>query len=537
MKETICYLIASLLVVFILVSTISSCSIISNVIISTSGSIYCGPLHGNPAYDYTMVANSTAYYIVAKNGSFIYSNNSPTTTLLQIATKANNGGSVYINCSFTITKNQPLSGLNNVTFVFDPNSTLTMGDNVGNTVAYTAVLDFWNSNNIKVINATINGNSANQGGKGSHTQGISFHDCNNSVVIGAKITDVRMFGFNIHDSLARHNSNNGIINSTILRSGWNDINLGEDNNTIGAYAINNTVGYCSDVGIATYGWNCEISNNIVLGVNNTIGGGGSAHYGIAVEDGGNNLIQNNTVTGCSVGIILGTGSPTRSNFVVSNNIANCITGIHSYLSSGDVITKNNIVNWGAGYTGLAIYILNEDNDIISFNTMVFNNANAGGACSLSNVANVAFCNNTIIMPVSAPDSLGVALDNAYSCLIQGNSVQALAGILVSSSCNNNKINNNSVNSTYPLINNGVATIINPLTSSTYRLIFNNIYDSSSRGTYTYSKSIQITISSTTLDGSLNVNGVNVTLTSGSYTLLMNADYFVYALSGTVTITP
>lgn len=501
-------------------------------------------LAGNPAYDYTMVNNATSNYIIAKNGAFVYNNADPTVTFGELAsTYANNSKTAYINCSFTEASAFTMTDLYNITFVFDPSSTLTMGSGVGNTGAYTAILDFRSCTKITVVNATLNGDKTSQGGTGSHTQGLSFSDCNDCQAQSCTISNCRMYGFVVADNVAGHVAS-GIINSTVTGSGWNDLTLGSPTYlpettcyTNGSYAINCTVGGSSDCGISTYGNSTRIIGCTVNNVTNTIGGGGKANYGIALEGFARfNIVVNNTISNCSGGIVVGTGDAPESNLVKDNYVENTtIIGLSNSgtdattMAKSNVFFNNTVHQYGTGYVGTAISLLYTQDDIVSFNKILSTEANAGECIYVGYSLRCFVANNTVTTPTVSDTTLCLyAATSTNSSIFSGNNVQGNIGIYVHATANNNRfIQNNVTNCTTSITNNGVGTILNPTSSPTYMLTVCSIDDGSAQGTYVYSNTTQKTLTSS---GVINVDGTNET---SPYTLTMNKDHFVYALNSLV----
>jgi len=477
-KTIISVRITLILILITLLSSNAIGSIVSNVTWPNSGTISYSRLIGNSNYDYTMVANSTAYYIIAKNGSFAYSNANPKTAFTQLGSYVNNGGSAYINCSITTTlsyRSITLDNINDAIFAFDPTSMITMGYGVGNTGVLTAALFVTNCNNVTFVKPNINGNAVTQGGTGSHSDGILIVDSNNVVVDGAYITGARMFGFVIISNSAGYGAN-GIINSLITYSGWNGIQLGTggpDNFTTGAYAINNEVSHASDVGISTYDYNSQIIGNYVHDIDGSTGGGFNAHWGIAVEAGKYNMMANNTVTNCAVGITISpdrvnpTNTFPQSNTIRNNTIANCSTGITSGGASSsekagnNVITQNRISNWGTGYSGIAIAIWYGINETISYNTVTDNRADAGYAITVRVSDDCKVQNNSVNTPKTSAYSLGVALDVATNTVVEHNTIQAALGINIASTVYYTIVTGNTIDAVIPIADHGVGTIINP----------------------------------------------------------------------------
>ena len=181
--------------------------------------------------------------------------------------------------------------------------------------------------------------------------GVMVYDCSNCVFSNATIRDCSRNGFETYDDITG-DALNGIINSTIMFCGWDGIGLGQNSRQY--FAINNTVDYCSDVGITSYGFGNRITGNLVHDINSTTGGGGNAGWGIAVEGGSYDLISNNTIVnnmdtdGCGICLAMDqtVGIPVQSNLIVYNHIYHCNNGIILEDKGYDTVTQNGIVDWG-----------------------------------------------------------------------------------------------------------------------------------------------------------------------------------------------
>ena len=159
-----------------------------------------------------------------------------------------------------------------------------------------------NADNCVISDVTINGNAVNQL-VGDSDMGILIGSSTNSYVTGATITNCRIYGFYSYvTNYAYPNANNGIINSVVTNCGWNGIQVGYGGVDSGLYAINNTVAYCSDVGISAQGHSCLVENNYVHDMNGTTGSN-NARWGIATETGNGHNIIGNIVTNCNIGLV------------------------------------------------------------------------------------------------------------------------------------------------------------------------------------------------------------------------------------------
>lgn len=532
-------LIAAILILLLVPSPISNCLLVSNVTLTSSGTIsYSAFLTANPHYAYTLATNSTANYVLAKNGTVLSSSSNPVTAFATATTYAN-GNSLYVSAgTYTGSRDFQMQSCSNEQVVFDPNAVFTISNNLANWLYFNTVLVLLYDQNCTVTNATINGNAQNQNTIWL-TNGILIVDSGNCTIVGANISNVKRDGFGTSDNYPG-DAPNGIINSTVTAYA-NCICLGSIGTTVANFAINNTCYGCGDVGITDFGANDLIEGNYVHDILGTNGDGGNAHWGIAVEGAYYSSILNNIVSNCGTGIELSQGNSTLVKGNIVSNCGDCIGGsdvnVDLHAEQGfNVITNNTLTNWGAQDTPYpaGIWSYGLPNSIISFNTLKGTANQTGIWCWAT--ANSSICNNTITIDTTGT-STGILLQSATNnTLIEGNNIQAAKGIyILFSSCLNNKISQNTLtNCTTPYTNSGTGTQINPTSSATYTLTFNNPYDGSAEGTYVYSNSTTISISLPS--GSvLNVDGLNVTLTNNAYTLTMNKDHFAYAIGGTVAI--
>jgi hypothetical protein len=516
-------------------STTASVTLVSSGSINTDS---VSSVSANPNYAYTLVSNATSNYVLSRNNTVLTSNSNPNVALNSAFTRAN-GTSLYINGTFRGLATFDVQYEVNTNIVFDPNSLLTIANSVN---SYVFRLDY--SQNCIIQNITINGNSANQVSE-YYSGGAIFYDCSNCSLIHPTVTNIAGDGFECLDEGGSwtYHSPNSVINGNFTYCLWNALTIGGGGADYanGTVISGNEISHCANVAISTYNeTNIIIQNNYVHDMDATSGGneaGANCHWGLANEESPNSYYTNNTIVNCEAGIVLASGI----NYVAYNNVINCNTPIYiNEAKNGcayNVITHNTITNWNYHFTywSAAIWDYYSKNNIVSFNTFV--NTNATANCPtiwIYDTLNSTFVNNTITLNTLA-SSQGLEIDSASNYnIISGNNVQAKTGITVSSGCTGNKLSQNTLaNCTTQISNSGTGTIINPTSSSTYTLTFDNPYDGSFQGTYIYSSSNQLNISLTS--GVLNVDGSNVTLTSGYYTLSMSQDHYVYALGGKATI--
>jgi hypothetical protein len=493
------------------------------------------PLTGNPNFDFTLVSNATAYYIINKTGSFIYDSASPNTAFTALGTYANNSKSSYVNCSLVGASSFSADNLRDVYFSMDSSVNMTINDAVDQ-----SVLVANNAFNVTFYKFNIDGNADGQT-TAWVTNGIFLWNCGNCLVLNSTITNVYRDGYQSGDDVAG-NSPNGIINSTITFCGWNGMSLGAGgSNTHEAYAINNTIAYCSDVGITNLGYSNLIQGNYIHDMNGTTNT--QAHWGIGIEAGAYHTIVNNRLENLGSGVSIApqytNTLPSNSNYIAYNTFLNCNGSISNSGWGYDVITHNTITNWGIGASwavfGIKLdsnaYVVNTNN-IVSFNTFISDSVDSdlGNPIYHYNSTNNAIYNNTITVPLAANGNGIMIQTTSNGTIVQGNNIQAKTGIYITSGCNLNKLNQNTLgNCTTGYTDLGTGTIINPISSPTYTLTLNNIFDGSAQGVYSYSNTTQKIL---TTSGVLNVDGTNVT---SPYTMTMNTDHFAYVLDGSASI--
>jgi parallel beta-helix repeat protein len=467
------------------------------------------------------------------SGTIVYSGSNANSAFTTAFGYVASGGKITVEPgTYTASTTIMVKHCANVTLVFESGAVLTIGNDLNSDV-----LDLWYDTNCSLLNLNINGNGQNQaGGSSATSRGLEMYDCSNCVAIGAKITDCSKNGFGTSDDTTT-DLPNGIVNSAITFCGWNGITLAAGGT---AYAINNTVAYCSDVGITNYGVGDTVIGNFVYDMNGTTNT--RAHWGIAVEGGGWDLIENNTLLNDKTGICLApdTGQTVQSNLVISNNLINCGTGIADSSVGYNTIIQNQITNWGSiasGYYDYGLGIVGCVNDILASNTLTnTNTTSVAFVIYTATSVNESICNNLITTQTASGQTGILALTGANSTLIEGNKIQATTGISIDgSTCNNNRVyQNNFFNCKAQISNTGTNTITDkPKTSLlTINCLSLNGAVTPSAGTYLESSSNQVTITltpNTNCAGTLNVDSLNVTLTDDEYILPMTQDHYTYVL--------
>lgn len=532
-KTSIYVLMTSILILLIMFSSTASGSLSANVVLTSSGTIIA---HTSGTYSYTLEINSGIYDVVNSAGTVVYSisdtDANTATAFAEACTYANNLGTyaLYVaSGTYTTTSIIAIEHVSDMTITFSPNSLITIP-----ATTEINIFDLWYDTSIIFNGVNINGNAANQPqASNSWGDGITIYSCTGMVVENSNVDYCRRYGIE-----TVNNAPDTIKNNTCIFNGWNGITLGG----LGDICFNNTIEYSSDVGISVQpsDTGAVVTNNYIYDLNGTTGGGGDASWGIASEGAVNAIVVGNTIEDVNIGVV--TDGTAQSCYVAYNTITNVCCGIASWGDLGyNVITQNTITNWGWSAksaevsSGIASYDA-PPNNIISYNTLVSasSSSSIGAAIFVVTSNNCSICDNIITM-VLASDQAGIYLKSTSNYnIVEGNNVQAYIGIQIASGCTDNKINGNILTAcTTQISNSGTGTIINPSSSSTYTLTLNNPSLASvtpAIGTYSGSSGTQVTITlSPTTGYTLNIDGSNVTLTSGTYTLTMSQDYFVYAL--------
>jgi len=557
-KTNIYVLMTSILILLLVPFSNLDGLVVSNATLANSGTISYSP---GSNLSYTIYQSGGVSYIQNSTGYIVYSNANANLAFSYAFSLVARGGSITVQAgTYTAdTTSILMQNCNNVRVTFQTGSLLTITN-----WANVPVFQMKNDTNCLISGITIDGNGANQNPFWGAI-GVDMWDCSNCLVTNANITNCATYGFVTWDSVTGHLPN-GITNSIITYCHHNGICLGTSYGlyTKGAYAVNNTIAYSSDVGITCYGQGNYVANNYLHDMTTT-NGAENSFYGIAVEGNGYNLIEQNTLVNCPVGIILGTGTPPtgytyKGNLVRNNNLANCNTGIVLADNGYNTITQNQITNWLSGGVNYTFGIRNTagPNNIISFNTLINTGVVSGygqSAIFLGNAgttandkSNCSICNNTITTQLAVQD-YGILLGGgSNNTIVEGNSIQAYTGIYIGTGisgygsngvCYNNRLNeNNFANCTKQITDQGINTLIlAPSNTSILTLNCPSINGAITplAGSYLESNSSQVTITLTpdsNYNSVLNVDGVNVTLTDNTYTLSMNRDHVVYAIFST-----
>jgi parallel beta-helix repeat protein len=312
------------------------------------------------------------------------------TTLFTSVYSASTIGSTIV---FTSGSYNPIYAINkdNITIVFNAGASIFVPNSWNNPAIYLDNCDNW-----LIQGVSINGNAANQNLGGTGPSGVAIKQSSNSRVDNAVIYNIRQFGFYTwYNSIYC-----GITNSKILNCGWNGITLGGGGGVYSCYAINNEIAYCSDVGATAYGYSSIIQNNYVHDMNGTTGGGGSSQWGIAVEDGGNNMITGNTISNAAVGIDVNTGINTISGNNIQSGSITLSYAINIQANTpAQLITGNNIAIIGGDYGTRGIN-LNNNGNTVSGNIINSTNPQANGMDIAGNY-NQILSNNIYVSTVSS----------------------------------------------------------------------------------------------------------------------------------------
>jgi hypothetical protein len=204
-----------------------------------------------------------------------------------------------------------------------------------------------------------------------------------------------------------------------------------------------------------------------------------ACWGIAVEQHntqttGWNIITDNIIYNCSVGIVLGEhGTRIRENLVARNIIKNCAP--YGIVSSGlgyNTITNNTIINEFSTYQGTQIHAaillgfytpatVQTSNDTVVNNTIICNLTNryVEGAIVSHQTKYSKITNNNVTTNINS-GVVGIKLESYTNLtLVQQNKVQATTGIYIGTTCYYNRLVQNILTGCSTLIvDRGIGTI-------------------------------------------------------------------------------
>lgn len=307
------------------------------------------------SYDYRIYKVGATYYAVDAGENPITSNSNPTTVFA--AAHGNYKTTYFDNATYNLTQRLELNSKVGATIIFHTDSLLYVTNNMDDTaLRLNTCVDCY------IQQPHIDGNSANQTNvraqPGDEYHGIMIRGGNGNVVVNPNITNCGVSGIYILGTASAPSSSNGVVGGSVTYGMWNCITFwAYDNlNTVtGCYAINVAVSHASDVGIAYYGLNGNISGCVASDMDGSLGDGGNSHWGIAVEGGGNCTVQGNTVSGCYTCIEVTAGAD--GNTLNGNTCSDCSFGF--YINSDDNHIYGNTVT---GYSIKAIEDMGANND-------------------------------------------------------------------------------------------------------------------------------------------------------------------------------
>ena len=370
-------------------------------------------------YSYIISVSGSNYQMTdGTTGQIVFQSTNSSQVFSNVVGNCSVGSSIDVKSGvYVVNTMWTMIHVNNVTMNFENGAKLVAGNNLN-----TSVLALFQSNDCIINGITIDGNAANQVintptvspiNPGGHAVspalpngiyiGGSNDKINNAVIYNCRIMGVSIFADGYYVTSAVHS---GVVNSKIYNCGWNGFTA--TGVTVDCYLINSEIYGCSDVGASTYGVGTQITGNYVHDLNGTTGGGGNAKWGIAVEGGCNDVITQNTIQNCSIGI------------------AN--TGYNNCTISDNTIT-------GGGSTSRPQYGIYLSND-------------GGAGCKYNSVTDNyvtgMYCNTDLYQ-----GGIGILLSGATFNLISGNVVSQCGsnGILLDGTSNNNTVSLNIVSDT------------------------------------------------------------------------------------------
>jgi hypothetical protein len=526
----VCAIILSASLLFIFVTAlVSNGLIVSSVTLSNYGTISSAP-----TYQISQV-NGIIKVTNAASGSTVYSGTSANDAFFAAFGYVRNGGIVNVLSGTYIAQGTYpriiMQNCVNVIVNFDPASLITIAPNMNDNIFF-----MQNCTGCVLNGARIDGNAAQETTTGISGWGICLYDSSYCSITNANIQNCRLGDIGIFGTTSATSHHNTLDHNTLGACGWNCITAWGQYTTI----TNNDCSHASDVGISSYGTGNIIDSNYCHDMDGTTGDQNS-HYGIAVENEGFCKVTNNVVSNCvgawAVGIVVGTGGVTSNNIVKDNLVTNCNCGINIYNTSGDVITQNQVTNWGSSSGAAGLWLSHTTNAIANFNTFETSSTSAalGAPIFLQGTSNNAVCNNIVIVPTSPSYKAVYLSSSANNNLITANTLTAKTGIQIAdSTCNGNRVYGNSYVCTTNLSNGGSGTITTKPSTSILTICCPSLYGtiSPTQGTYQQSNSSQVTINLTPNSGytaTLVVDGTAVVLTNNAYTVTMSSDHLIYAV--------
>ncbi len=285
-------------------------------------------------YSYILSVSGSNYQMVdGATGQIVFQSPNSSRVFSDAVEDCPAGGRIDVESGvYSVITSWTLSNINSITLNFENGAELAAANNLN-----APVLLLNNVNNCVISGVTIDGNAANQvvGSFPNQPDGVYIAGSNDEIT-NAVIYDCRVFGVDASiwtlPSGSITATHSGVINSKIYDCGWNGFIIGQSTD-VDCYLVNSEIYGCSDVGATSYGIGSTITENYVHDLNGTTGGGGDAEWGIAIEGGCNDLITQNTVRNCSIGI---EDSSCNNNTISQNTITSNSTSRPQY---GIVLTK------------------------------------------------------------------------------------------------------------------------------------------------------------------------------------------------------
>jgi len=383
-------IIALTLVVCIPLMTISySASSSSAAEISAGGTITYDP----SPYAFTVFANSSGYYAENANGIIAFSSTNAADIISDIFGSSWKGGCVLFQSGLYVLSPQVLY-INDTVIEGQGDSSILQLAPGESALSNPRLLEVLDSYNVTIENIHLDGNLIYNNITDNVVMGLDIVDSWNVTVQNCYFTNWRVFGIYVTSAMSGADVHDIVIrNNRVINCLWNGISIYSMVSGANIHNVtveSNYVEGSDDIGLDVF---AEVSasrpydntfiDNVVNGSLTYPGYGSSgtdaAAYGIRLEAGNNQLVENNTVynsiTGIGDSIVQG-GS--GNNTVIGNDI--WINGSTTW-AGVDLFDQYNIVGNNAIYGFYAYNVgveIRGSNNLVENNTIISNTANFEG---------------------------------------------------------------------------------------------------------------------------------------------------------------
>lgn len=341
-----------------------------------------------------------------KSGLPAYSGTTSSTIINNALANLTSGGTMFIRAAnYTITAKLVDGGNSNINLIFEKGAKLTAGAALNDQVIELTNVSHW-----RITYAEIDGSTATQTNRTLDPSCIFVDGCNDVIIDHAYLYGGHEYGVFIKNN----NTYCGIQNSTITLCDWNGITFGGNYTGVSCFAKHNDISNSGDVGISTYSNRVQISDNYVHDIQGSLGFN-NGRWGIGVEGGSGNVVDNN--------------------YVVNTN-----TGIHVSTSvDSNIVSNNHVYAWDLGNSFL-------------------------GAIELYGNYNTAF--NNVVSKNFGTASVGFSITGNKN-VVNGNRTSGTRGILLNAGSDDNIIENNTI------VGSSGAILISAASSDNTRILNND----------------------------------------------------------------